>query len=531
MRLDAISRRRRGVLFLAAMAAATGLLAIAPLAAQEDEPVPMQLPTTRLTAPALPQTFQWLNTPRPLSLGKDLKGHVVLLDFWTYCCINCMHILPDLAYLEEKYADQPFAVVGVHSAKFENEKDAEQIDQAIARYDIRHPVVVDEEFSIWQSYGVRAWPTLAVIDTGGKVVGVVSGEGHRELLDQVVGALLREGRENGTLATEPLRLPQERRDPGPQQLYFPGKVAADPAGGRLFIADSNHHRIIVTDADGAVRQVIGSGQPGLRDGSLAEARFRNPQGLAVDGQVLWVADTGNHALRRVDLAAGVVTTAAGDGTQGRDRRGGGRGTEQPLNSPWDVAVADGKVYLAMAGSHQLWVYDPATQAARRFAGSGAESITDGPAASATLAQPSGLAVLDGQLYFADSEASGLRRAVLADGSVETLIGSGLFDFGYRDGAFDQALLQHPLGLAVLDGQLALADTYNHRIRLADPASGTIRTLYGGPDRLDEPGGLAVLDGAIYVADTNNHRIVRVDPATGQAVPLEVRVPLSPRPGS
>lgn len=117
----------------------------------------------RVRAPELPQNQPWLNTDYPLSI-KRLKGRVVILDFWTYCCINCLHVLPELKYLEQKYKDS-LTVIGVHSAKFDNEKETENIRQAILRYDIEHPVLVDNGFKVWQQYAVRAWLTLMVINS------------------------------------------------------------------------------------------------------------------------------------------------------------------------------------------------------------------------------------------------------------------------------------------------------------------------------------------------------------------------------
>lgn len=488
--------------------------------------VRLPAPEHRVHAPAFPAAFKWLNTDQPLALDKQLKGHVVVLDFWTFCCINCMHILPDLSYLEHKYADQPVVIVGVHSAKFDSEADARNIQSAIERYRIEHPVLVDQHHQVWDAYAVRAWPTFVVIDTTGRVVGQMSGEGKRALLDTVVSQLLEEGRKNGTLAAKPFKPHHTAAALPTDRLAFPGKIAADPAHHRLVIADSNHDRLVVISLDGKVQQVIGSGERGLRDGPLATAQFNNPQGLAIDGDVIYVADTDNHALRRVDLKIGSVTTLAGNGQQSYDRTGGGRGTEQGLSSPWDLALDGGKLYIAMAGNHQLWVHDLATGRTSAFVGTGQENILDGPADQAMLAQPSGLSVAGGWLYFADSEVSALRRASLADGHVETLIGTGLFDFGDRDGDLKHALLQHPLGVAALDPDTVfIADTYNNALRRVDLKSHTITTLLGGPksDALNEPAGLAILDGLIYLADTNHHRILRYNPKTRQTTPLPITI--------
>ena len=474
-------------------------------------------------APELPAGFAWLNTDRPLSFGGELKGRVVLLDFWTYCCINCIHILPDLKYLEEKYRNEPFQVIGVHSAKFTNESQRQTIRAAVSRYEIEHPVIVDEEMALWSEYTVRSWPTLVLVGPDRKIIGAVAGEGNREVLDQAIERALADGRAAGTLADGPLRVERERSLRAASGLAFPGKVLADPRGGRLFIADSNHCRVVVAtlpDERGRSKLIrtVGSGVEGREDGPADRASFHHPQGLALMGDTLLVADTENHMVRAVDLETWEVTTVAGTGVQGYDRAGGKRGTQQALSSPWDLAVEGSTCYIAMAGTHQLWRMDLPMGLCRAFAGSGRENIVDGSAESAALAQPSGLALGGNHLYFADSEVSAVRRLDLASEQVETLVGRGLFDFGDVDGPIARAKLQHPLGVAIDGKKVLVADTYNHKIKELDPEAGVIRTLLGtgkpgagsgGELGLFEPGGLHAARGTLYVADTNNHRVVRV----------------------
>jgi hypothetical protein len=241
--------------------------------------------------------------------------------------------------------------------------------------------------------------------------------------------------------------------------------------------------------------------------------------MAIMGSTLLVADTENHSIRAVDLESWTVGTVAGTGSQGHDRAGGRKGTEQALNSPWDLAVEGSTCYIAMAGPHQIWRLDLPMGLCRAFAGSGRENIVDGPVESAALAQPSGLALVGNHLYFADSEVSAVRRIDLAAERVETLVGRGLFDFGDVDEDFARARLQHPLGVAAWGETILVADTYNHKIKALDPKSGTVRTLLGdgapGTERdgrrlaLFEPGGIDSAEDTLYIADTNNHRIVRV----------------------
>lgn len=476
-------------------------------------------------APEFPAGLDWLNVEKPLALA-DLRGKIVLLDFWTYGCINCMHVIPDLKRLEEKYADE-LVVIGVHSAKFENEGETDNIRRIIQRYELAHPVINDKDFQVWQLYGANAWPTFVLIDPAGEVVGYQSGEGIYDLFDEILGTMVVEWADE--IDPTPLALVLERDSLVDSPLLFPGKVLADVAHDRLFIADSNHNRIVVTDLTGRVQAVIGSGPAGLRDGTFESAQFFRPQGMTLaDENTLYVADTENHALRRVDLAAGLVATVAGDGTQVYLRVDSAPAGETGLNSPWDVLYHDGLIYVAMAGQHQLWVYDPAGETIRLFAGSGREELRDGPLLQGGLNQPSGLATDGRLLYFADSEASAIRSADLDPaGALATIVGTGLFDFGDVDGVGDAVRLQHPLAVAYQDGLLYVADTYNSKIKTVDPAARRVQTLFGGPagwqdgpePRFDEPGGLSVAGDRLYIADTNNHAVRVADLATGEVTTL------------
>ncbi|HEY3415254.1 MAG TPA: thioredoxin-like domain-containing protein, partial [Armatimonadota bacterium] len=468
-------------------------------------------------APDFPAGFTWLNTDHPLQFSGELRGQVVVLDFWTYCCINCMHVLPDLDYLEHKYADQPVTIIGVHSNKYTEEASPANIRQAILRYNITHPVIVDEHQAIWNQFVISAWPTLVVIDPTGRILGTLPGEGHREQLDQIIDELLAQGRRESTLAAGPLSLQHEQRQDPATGLFYPGKVLADATGGRLFIADSDHQRILITDWSGMVMDVIGNGQIGLHDGAFAEATFHDPQGMALRGDLLYIADTDNHALRRADLENRRVDTVVGNGKISYDRRGGHLGREQGLNSPWDVAFVDNLLFIALAGLHQIWTYNPETTEARLAIGTGRENITDNPAHRAALAQTSGLSAANGILYFADSETSSVRQYDPGTDEVSTLVGQGLFIFGDKDGDGPNALLQHPLGVAASpNGALYVADTYNSKIRRIDLTSGLVTTLAGsgkpgvgsaGALELYEPGGLSVAGNDLFIADTNNHRVI------------------------
>jgi thiol-disulfide isomerase/thioredoxin len=480
----------------------------------------------------------WLNTEQPLKLA-DLKGKLVLLDFWTYCCINCMHVLPDLKYLEEKYAGEPLVVIGVHSAKFENEQDTDNIRNAILRYGISHPVVVDVNHRLWNEYAVRGWPTIVLVDPAGYVLGAVSGEGHREQLDTIIATALEAYKEAGVLSEKPLPIHLESDTLIDTPLAYPGKILADPTSERLFISDSGHHRIVIASPQGALLETIGTGTAGADDGSFDEATFRNPQGLALDAEHDWlyVADTDNHLLRRLDLKTRTVSTIAGTGEQGIGPNLVAPAREQPLNSPWDVCFVDGLLYIAMAGCHMLWLYDPAKEELRHVAGTGREARIDGPAMQSAFAQPSGLTTDGHAIYVADSEISSVRRVTLGDKvEVTTVAGGDLFQFGDKDGLGDLARFQHPLGVAWHDDLIYVADTYNHKIRTVNPKTRRASSFLGdgkpGNDdgeqpRFYEPGGLSFAGERLYIADTNNHVIRVVDLASKAVSTLTINELCSP----
>ncbi len=467
--------------------------------------------------------LSWINLERAPS-PEDFRGRYLLIDFWTYCCINCLHILPDLHRLEQEFGEN-LLVLGSHSAKFENEKDGARILEAVDKYGIHHPVANDAEFRLWRSLGIQAWPTFALVDPRGRVIDITSGEGIYAKYRDGLKELLAEAKPDPSERRPFPALVQPRID-GP--LRFPGKILARP--DRLFVSDSEHHRILVLDLEGREQLRIGSGLRGLKDGFLEDAQFHSPQGMALDGDTLWVADTENHALRRVDLKAGHVETVVGDGRQGLINYMQ-ETYRTSLNSPWDLEVQDGRVLIAMAGSHQLYAWD--SQGLTKIAGSGQENLVDGPAHEALLAQTSGLALApDGALFFADSETSSLRR--LENGQVDTLVGKGLFDFGMKDGPGPEAQLQHPLGLDVASGRVYVADSYNHAIRVFDLQSKTLLTLGGGAAgfkdgplsqaRFNEPNDVSVLGDFVFVADTNNHalRLIKLQTQTVSTIDVRLR---------
>lgn len=471
----------------------------------------------RPDAPDLFGGIGWLNTSKPISL-EDLRGRVVLLDFWTLCCINCIHVLPDLARLEAKYPGV-LVVIGVHTPKFPNERNSASIRKAILRYRIAHPVVNDANHTIWRRYDVRSWPTLVLIDPDGKFYGRISGEGVFDVLDQHIGKLVKEYKGKKKLKETPIEFNLDEEQP--RTLFFPGKVLADQAGKRLFIADSTNNRIVITDLQGKKIAVAGSGKEGQKDGSFAQATFSDPQGMALDGDKLYVADRKNHLIRALDLKAQKVTTIAGTGEQDRGSRvQSGPPLKIGLNSPWDLLLHDKKMFIAMAGHHQIWALDFAKDEIGPYAGSGREDLDDGPLKRSALAQPSGLASDGKNLYVADSEISAIRAMPLdGTGEVSTVVGEGLFEFGDINGKGSKVRLQHALGVAYRDGKLYVADTYNSKIKLIDPKERTCETFAGdspgwlADSTFNEPGGLSFAGDKLYVADTNAHRIRVIDMKT------------------
>jgi thiol-disulfide isomerase/thioredoxin len=483
------------------------------------------VPAETHTTVAMPGS-QWLNVSRALK-PEDLKDKIVLLDFWTYCCINCIQNLPELAKIEKEFKDD-LLVIGVHSAKFDTEKETDQIRQAVLRNGVTHPIVNDHDFRIWRKFEVRAWPTLVLLRPDGTIDRTVSGEGKIPELRKAV-LELRKKFPKRSKAKVPVALEKDRAVSG--EFNYPSKVVYDSASKKLVVVDSSHHQIAVYDWDAKSPTLLKpafrlgkSGVAGYANGSGGEVRFNRPQGAVLSKGVLYVADTGNHAIRRVELASKRVSTLAGNGKQGKLLELKKKvAASTALVSPWDVAFHPNENHLvmAMAGTHQLWSLDMKTRMISVIAGTGKESIDDGMPGENSLAQPSGLASLLGSLYFVDAETSALR--FYFEGFVRTLVGKDLFDFGFKDGDRKRALLQHPTGVLADVTGIFVADTYNHSIRRYDAEGQKIETVIGdgksgksGDDevvdarkaRLNEPSSIAKLSDSLFlISDTNNHRLV------------------------
>ncbi len=406
---------------------------------------------------------------------------------------------------EAEFAEA-LAVIGVHAGKFTRERQSAAILDAMRREDIRHPVVNDGDYRVWDSYGVRAWPTLILIDASGRIVARQEGEGpYAELRLRIEREIAGATQKGGFAPTPvPTVVPQE----APGLLRYPGGLSAAP-DGTLYIADSGHHRVLRWRQGTGVTGVWGDGSPGLRDGRAEEARLRDPHGLALVGDTLWIADSGNHALRQVDLRSGRMRTAWRPAQVEEAPLGPGA-----LRSPWALATDGDRLFIAVAGSHQIWLLDLPRGSLAPFAGSGYEALYDADLSRARLAQPMALAVGQGRLLVADAESSAVRTLPLeAPGRVATLVGKGLFDFGDRQGSFAETLLQHPQGIACIGGALYVADTYNDQIVRLDLTRGESSAVLGG---LREPSAIASLGGELFIADTGHHQVLRWVPGSPRA---------------
>ena len=461
-----------------------------------------------VNAPEINTEHGWLNTDRSFTL-KDFRGKIVLLDFWTFGCINCQHIIPDLKRLEKEYARE-LVVIGVHSAKFDSEKTQANIRKAILKFGIEHPVVNDADYKVWQSYAVRAWPTVVLISPDGKVVGQKSGEGvyapAKEAIDKLIA------QHGDKIDRKQLAFQLEKdKEKNASLLRFPSKMIADTEGN-FWLADSGNNRILKINKDGKILETIGKGTEGLTNGDFATATFYEPHGLALKNGVLYIADTKNNSIRAADLNTRRVSTLVGDGQMGYYYSEEAWNQDIKPNSPWDLLIDGDFLYIANAGNHQILRMDLLNNRLRRFAGTGREALIDGPLRESAFNQPSGLTKIGDILYVADAEASSIRAIDLKTQTVETPLGKGLFDFGDKDGDTGTALLQHAVGITNRDGKLYIADTYNGKIKIFDLANDRVTTLASG---LNEPNGLLFAGNNLWITDTNNHQLVRINPVTNE----------------
>lgn len=476
-----------------------------------------------------PTYLDWLNTDKAYSI-QDFRGKIVLLNFWTYSSIKCLHVISDLKRFKNETPE--LVIVGVHSAKFEKERSTQNIKEAIIRHDIDYPVVNDYNHELLNGYGVKAWPSYVLIDPEGNVIGQTSGEGIYERVRPFIQRIRDKFKKKGNIHHERIQFVFEKNKRSQTTLSYPGKLEVDHQNKRLFIGDSHNHRIIITDDNGKVLDKIGNGNHGNKDGTFEDTAFNYPQGMVYDeaNNFLYIADTQNHVVKVADLEHRTVKTIFGTGQQAHHGMERGVGTYLSINSPWDLELIGNELIVAMAGAHQLWRINTHTYKAYLIAGSGYEGVIDGEALDAHLAQPSSITKDGVNLYFADSETSSIRK--LERSRVQTLIGKGVFIYGDIDGHYEEARLQHPLGVLYHKGKLYVADTYNNKIKVINQINSEIKTLIGTGEngildgdiksaRLNEPSDIKYMDEKFYIADTNNNRIRVYNPESQRLITLEL----------
>lgn len=484
---------------------------------------------------------QWFNTSRPLEIS-DLKDRIILLDFWTYACVNCIQALPEIKKLEQTFGNK-ITVIGVHSGKFDNEKDGLSIKKAILKYGINHPVVNDSDFAIWNNFQAQAWPTFILINPNGRIVSTYLGEqGAAEIMPDVKKLV---SKFRYQLNRDPLPIMLEKYNVIGNVLNFPSKLSYTSSFSYksqklpvLFIANSTQNNIIISSLAGDIITKIGSGNKGFKDGDFFSASFNAPQSLLYNSGKLYVADTGNNALRLIDFKKGKVTTLFGSGKRGDIFEGASEAAGSiDLASPTDIEFFPNnkKIVIANSGTHQILSYDIDKKTVSVLAGNGIEGIDDGKYPNNSLAQTADMSAFGGKLYFVDSETSSL-RVIDKSGEVKTLIGKGLFDFGHKNGSKSEALMQHPLGLTVDDTGAYISDSFNHSIRKYNFSTKKLYDFLGGKtkgDKLgakndiefDQPEGIVSILDNFYIVDSNNNRIVVVNRKNLKSKLLDVMPPL------
>lgn len=464
---------------------------------------------TTLQAPALHSSLNWLNAD-PQTVAAQ-RGRVLALVFWNASSAYSQNLVEEILRLKLRHPSG-LAILGIHQPKFDAEIDGATVHKALNRLGVNFPVANDRGWVAWQHYGIVSWPTVALVDTRGMLREIFAGDDQINAIDAAIGTLMDEAGLNILAAPNPRLSGQEQ----PLPLLFPsGLVATDT---HLYVCDTGHHRILECTHEGRVLRQFGSGYPDLADGPPDEAAFKLPRGICLMRDYLYVADTGNHALRRVHLIDGQVHTLAGSGRVGTPRETAkiSRAAECPLNQPTAVVGNNDRLFIAMTGSNQIWEFDLGNIRLKFIAGTGELGIADGPGRNALFAQPMGLAMVQQTLYVADAATSAVRAIQLQQGTVQTLVGQGLYEFGETDGQRREARLQYPQALA-LDANstvLWVADTYNGSLRKLKLGGGEMST-HPLPQPLGQPAALSIAKDALWIADASAHEVLRHDLASGQ----------------
>jgi hypothetical protein len=460
-------------------------------------------------APEFPPTLDWLNLSSPLRMAQ-LRGKVCALAFVNAGSAWSLQRLNDLAHLRARHGER-LHVVAVHVPKFDHERDPRRVAKRFNRQKLEFPIAHDADWTLWQHYDIEAWPTVVLIDGEGRIRERIAGDAPvRELDARVVK--LQDEIVPQSRSVDPIEM---RRNGEPMlPLRFPVGLAL--GGSYLYVADSGHHRVLECDHGGRVLRQFGSGGPGFIDGPMELAAFNRPHGLCVQRDVLYVADSGNHAIRRIHLRSGDIETLCGAGRPGQPTPGPiGDPRMVALDQPRAVAMGSGAMFIATAGDNCIWRYDLGSPAITRLAGSGALDVGDGTGEEAAFAEPVSLACVQQVVYVCDAAGSAIRSIKGQAGQVATVLGQDVWNFGQADGVRAKARLQQPLAIA-LDPDapvLWIADSGNDALRTLRLGGGEL-TTYALPQRLHAPSGLAVAEGVVWIADTDAHAVLRLDTKDG-----------------
>lgn len=457
-----------------------------------------------MLAPELNEHLHWLNSD-PQSLAGQ-RGQILALVFWNASSVYSQNMIDELARIKARHP-VGLSMLGIHLPKFDAEIDDRVVLKALNRQRVNFPVANDRNWITWQHFGITRWPSVALIDSEGVVRDIVSGDDNADVLEKKIAELIEEASSSHSLVEHPFRPknPEEKT-----ALSFPSGLAVTDT--HLYISDTAHHRVLECTHQGRILREFGTGHPDLNDGPANEAAFNSPRGLCLIREALYVADTGNHALRRVDLISGEVVTLLGSGKPGQAKEGVSKhSSENSLNMPWGLSGSNDKLYLALAGSNQIWEYELGNARMRFIAGTGDLGIADGPGRNALFAQPTNVALVQQSLYVLDSATSSVRAIQLQQGMVQTLVGQGLYEFGDHDGERREARMQYPLAFALDPNSpvLWIADTYNGSLRKLRLGGGGMTTPQL-PHSLNQPSALAVGAGALWIADAGAHEVLCYD---------------------